>query len=122
MRMAGGDEAEFTRGRAVQQPRGQHALIDDRELLHCDAFGIEWLRAQAAYAQRIVDNANGIAEQLLAEPVLQKTGLARDRGAVRGSDQMTNQRIRDPRVVHHRYLAGRDLARTEPRHRALPRL
>src|ERR1700676_4244008 len=43
--VAGRDQPEFARGGAVQQPRRQHALIDDRELLGLDALGGEKLRA-----------------------------------------------------------------------------
>ena len=58
MGMARGHHPEFTRGGAIQQPRRQHTVIDDRELFNPHAFGIERLRAQAAHPQRIVDDAD----------------------------------------------------------------
>ena len=122
MGVAGRDQPEFARGRAIQQPRGQHALVDQRELLHLDAFGVEGLRAQAAHPQGIVDDADVLREQLLAEPVFQEAGLARDRGAVDGADEMADQRSRNAGIEHHRHLAGLDLARIGARHRALARL
>ena len=88
LRVPGGDKAEFARGRAVEQPRTQHAVLDQRELLPGDAFGVERMRAQPAHAQRIVDDADAVGEQLLAHPVLQEAGLARDRGAVDGAGEM----------------------------------
>src|SRR3954470_14303949 len=47
VRVAGGGKAKLARGRAVEQPRSQHALIDDGELFYLDALGIEGLRTQA---------------------------------------------------------------------------
>src|SRR5258708_4833844 len=69
MGVAGGDQPEFARGGAVQQPRRQHALIDNGELPDLDALGVEGLRAQAANAQGIVDDAYVLRKQLLAETV-----------------------------------------------------
>ena len=86
--VAGGDEAELARGRAVEQPGAQHAVLDQRQLLAGDALAVERARAQAALAQRIVDDADAGGEQLLAELVLQEAGLARDRGAVDGAGEM----------------------------------
>ena len=82
-------------------------------LLAGDALGVERLRAQAALAQRIVDDADAVRKQLLAELVLQEAGLARDRGAVDGADEMADQRAGDARIEHDRHLAGLDLARIE---------
>src|SRR5437660_148636 len=118
MGMSCGDQPEFARGGAIEQPRGQYPLVDQRDLLHAYALGVEGLRAQAAHPQGIVDDADVLREQLLAHPVFQKAGLARDRGAVDGADEMTDQRCRYPGVVHDRHLAGLDLARISPRHGA----
>ena len=119
MGVTGGRQPEFARGRGIKQPRGQDALIDDGELLDRDALGVERLRAQAAPAQRIVDDPDVLCKQLLAHAVLEKTGLARDRGAIDRADQMADQRIGDPRIEDHRHLAGFDLARIGARHGAL---
>src|SRR3954465_7984394 len=121
MGVAGGGETELTRGGAIERPRRQHAFVDQRDLLHGDAFGTERLRAQAAFAQGIVDDADVLGEQLLAELVLQEAGLARDRSAIDGADDMTDQRARDARIEHHRHLAGLDLARIGAGHGALAR-
>ena len=77
------------------------------------------MRAQAALAQGIVDDADAVAEQLLAHLVAQEAGLARDRCAVGGARQMRHQRPGDARIEHHRHLARRHLARIEPLDRAL---
>ena len=122
MGMPGRDQPEFARGRAIQQPRGQHPLVDERDLLHFDALGVEGLRPQAAHPQGIVDDADVLRKQLLAHPVFQKARLARDRGAVDGADEMADQRCRHPGIVHDRHLAGFDLARIGARHGALARL
>src|SRR5260370_10846970 len=47
--VAGRDQSQFPRGRTIQQPRCQHALIDDGEFFDLYAFGVERLRAQAAH-------------------------------------------------------------------------
>src|SRR5436190_1363798 len=78
MGMAGRDQPEFARGRAIQQPRRQHPLIDDRQLFDSDTFGVERLRAQPSHSQGIVDDANIVGKQLLSETVFEKTGLARN--------------------------------------------
>src|SRR5579872_2995848 len=98
MSMTGGRELEFARGRAIQKPGRQNALIDDRKLLDPDTFGVERLRTQAAPAQGIIDDANMAGEELLAEPVFQKARLARDRGAVDRAHQMADQRAGNARV------------------------
>src|ERR1700722_7504281 len=121
MGVAGRGQSEFARGRAIQQPRCQHALIDDGELLDLYAFGVERLRAQSAHPQRIVDDADILGKQLLAETVLQETGLACDRRAIDRADEMTDHRTRYARVEHDGHLAGLDLARIGTRHRALAR-
>src|SRR6201999_879043 len=96
-------------------------LINDGELLDFDALGVEGLRAQTAYPQRIVDDADVPGEQLLAETILQERSLARDRGAVHRADQMADDRPGNPRIEYHRHLAGLDLARIGARHGALAR-
>src|SRR5437762_1762184 len=58
MGMSARDQAEFARGGAIEQPGGQHPLVDQCDLLHLDALGVEGLRPQATHAQRIVDDAD----------------------------------------------------------------
>src|SRR5579872_924144 len=108
MGVAGGLEPELARGRGIEQPRGQHTLIDDRELLHHDALGVERLRAQATLAQGIVDDADIVGKQLLTEAILQEARLARDRGAVDGVDEMADQRTGNAGVEQHGYFASFD--------------
>src|SRR6202022_2268237 len=101
------------------QTQRRAARGDEGEFLDLDALGIERLRAQSAPSQRIVDDADVLAEQLLAETVLEETRLARNRGAVDRADQMADQRSGNPGIEHDRHLAGLDLARIGARHRAL---
>src|SRR6185503_9149196 len=75
-RMPGGDEPELARGRAVEQPRHQHAVLDQRQPLPGDALAVDRPRALAALAQRIVDDADAFSEQLLAALVLEEARLA----------------------------------------------
>src|SRR6478752_2001903 len=117
--MAGGGEREFARGRAVEQPGFEYAVLDQREPPRGDAFAVERTRAQPALAQRIVDDGDAVCEDLLSHFVAQEAGLARNRGAVRGAGEMRNNGARDARVEYHRHLAGRDLARVEACDRAL---
>src|SRR5580698_4891408 len=91
MRVARGRKFEFARGGAVQKPGGQNALINERELLDANALGIEWLRAQAPATQWIIDDADIAGEELLAQAIFQKAGLARDRRAVDRANQVADQ-------------------------------
>ena len=59
------------------------------------------------------------ANSCVAELVLEKAGLARDRAAVDRAREMTDERTGHARIEHHRHFLGRDLARIEPRDRAL---
>src|ERR1700733_1900531 len=111
MRVASGRELEFARGRAIQKPGGQNALIDERELLDANALGVERLRAQSPSAQRIIDDADIASEELLAQAIFQKAGLARDRRAIDRADQVADQRAGNAWVEYDRPLAGFDLAR-----------
>ena len=100
--------------RAIEQPGAQYAVIDQRQPLADDAFAVEWVRAQAALAQRIVDDADAVGEKFLSHLVAQETRLARDRGAIGGAGQMPDDRAGDARIEHHRHLARRYLARIDP--------
>src|SRR5665811_2341402 len=77
------------------------------------------MRAQAALAQWIVDDADAVGEQLLAHLVAQKAGFARDRSAIGGAGEVRNQRAGHSAVEHHRHFAGGYLAWVEPLERAL---
>src|ERR1035437_8383373 len=77
------------------------------------------MRAQAALAQWIVDDADAVGEQLLAHLVAQKAGLARDRSAIGGAGEVRNQRAGHSAVEHHRHFAGGYLSWVEPLERAL---
>src|ERR1019366_10344916 len=91
LRMTGGGEAELARGRAIEQPGLQHAVLHQRERVAGDALTVERPRALAAPPQRIVDDTDAGREQALAELVPQEAGLARDRGAVDGAGQMSDE-------------------------------
>src|ERR1700736_4219647 len=97
---ARGDGAELTGGRRIQEPCGQDALVDDGCFLHSYALDVEGLRTQAAHAQGIVDDADILGKQLLAETVFQETGLSRDRRTIHRADQMADDRSRHPRIEH----------------------
>ncbi len=64
---------------AIQLLSMPSATSSDRRDAH--AFAVERARAQAARAQRIVDDGHAGREDLRAEPVLEEARLARDRGA-----------------------------------------
>ena len=116
--MTGGGEAELARGRAIEQPGLQHAVLHQRERAAGDALAVERPRALAAPPQRIVDDTDAGREQALAELVAQEAGLARHRGAVDGAGEMSDEAAGDPPIEHHRHPLGRDLARIEARDRA----
>ena len=112
--MPGGLEAKLARRRAIEDPGFQDAVLDQCTALAGDAFGIERMRTKAALAQRIIDNVDTRAEDLLPELVLQKAGTARDRCPVDRGCEMSDERTSDSRLEHHRYFSGRDLSRVEP--------
>src|SRR4051794_36711689 len=109
--MTGAGKAKLARGGAVQDPGLQHTIFDERHALAGNALAVERPRAQAALAQRIVDDVDAGGENPLAHLVLEEARLTRDRAAVDGADQMADDRARDAPVEHHRHLPGRDLAR-----------
>src|SRR6059036_215021 len=119
--MPGGHEVELACGCAVKDPGLEHAVVHDRHRTALDALAVERARALPALAQGIVDDANAGLEQPLPELVAQEARLARDRAAVDGAGEMSNEAARDPPIEHDRHALGRDLARIEPRHRAFPR-
>src|SRR5262245_66611744 len=86
--ISGRDESEFASGRAVEQPRAQHAVLDQGEPLAGDAFAVEGMRAETTPAQRIVDNMDAIREQLGDHLVTEETGLHHNRGSIRSDCQM----------------------------------
>src|SRR5205085_5480616 len=57
-RMAGGCKRQFARGRAVEKPRFEHAVIDYDEGFAQYAFAVERAGAKPTLAQRIVDDAD----------------------------------------------------------------
>src|SRR4029453_15760461 len=119
--MPGGREIELACCRAVEDPRLEGARVHDRHDAALDPFAVERARALPALAQGIVDDANAGLEQLLPELVAQEARLARDRVAIDGAGEMSNEAARNPSIEHDRYALGRRLARIEPRHRALAR-
>src|SRR3974390_374702 len=112
--MTGGGEPELARRGTVEQPGAQHAVIDQGEPPMRDAFAVEWMRAKAPLAQRIVNDADAVVEQLGAPLIAQEASFARDRGTIGGAGQMRHQRARDARVEDDRHLTRGNLARIEP--------
>ena len=119
--MPGRREIELARRGAVEEPGLEHAIVHDGLHARLDALAVKRTRALTALAQRIVDDADAGLEQPLPELVAQKAGLARDRSAVDGAGEMSDQAARDPAVEHDRNPLGRNLARIEPGHCPLAR-
>src|SRR5258708_26088445 len=117
--MASGREPELARGCGVEEPRGQHAVLHDRESLGRNTLGIEGSRAQAAQAPRIVDHMDARLEQPFPQLVLEEARLARDSGRVDRAGEMTDERACDPPVEHDRNALGLDLARLASFYRTL---
>src|SRR3954454_6891143 len=112
---------ELTRRGTIEQPGLEYAILHDGLRARLDAFAVEWTRALAALAQRIVDDTDAGFEQPLPELVTKKTGLARNRSAVDGAGEMPDQAARDPPVEHDWNTLGRNFARIELGHRPLAR-
>src|SRR6201993_703082 len=112
--VAGAGKTEIARGRGVQDPRREHAVLDDGKTPRRNALGVERARAQSAPTQRIVDNVDARPEQPLPEPVLEEARLARHRSAIDGACEMADERASDPAVEHDRYSFALHLARIEP--------
>src|SRR3974390_3063482 len=102
--MTGGGEPELARRGTVEQPGAQHAVIDQGEPPMRDAFAVEWMRAKAPLAQRIVNDAEPVVEQLGAHLSAQEAGFAGDPSNIRGAGQRAHQRARDARVEDDRHL------------------
>src|SRR5262249_56411876 len=105
-----------------EQPRTQKTVIDQGKLFAGDAFAIERVRAKAAPAKGIIDDANAIGKELRAHLVAKKAGLARNRGAVHGTRQMRDQRASRTWIQDDGHFARRNLAWVEARDRALASL
>src|SRR6478672_3171195 len=114
LRRVGAGKTELARGRGVQDPRREHAVLDNGETPRRNALGVERARAQSAPTQRIVDDVNARPEQPLPEPVLEEARLARHRSAIDGAGEMADERAGDPAVEHDRHAFGLHLARVEP--------
>src|SRR5262249_42711072 len=80
------------------------------------------MRGEAARTGRIVVDRDRLGEDLLAELVLEETGLAGDRRAADGAGEAADQAGRDARIVNDGAAAGRNLLRIEPAHRTASRL
>src|SRR5271165_3932537 len=117
--MAGGGKTKLAGGRAIEEPGLQDTVLHHGELAAADALAVERPRAQAAPAQRIIDNADARREQALAELVPEKAGLARNRAAVDGASQMPDDAAGNARIEHDRNPLGRNLARVGALDRAL---
>src|SRR5580658_7504492 len=117
--MPGGFETELARRSEIEQPGREHTILDDGAAPVGDALGVERPRIQPAPAMRILDDDEAAGKDLLAELVLEKARTARDGGAGDRPHEMPQQTRGDPRIVHHRHLARRYLARAQTVHRAL---
>ena len=67
MSMPGGLETKLARGRAIEDPGFQDAVLDQCTALAGDAFGIERMRTKAALAQ-LVGGFCGSTGQLPTQP------------------------------------------------------
>ena len=111
--MACGFEVELARGREVEQPCREHAVVDHGRPRGRQSLGIERPAAQSALAQRIVEDADAGRENAFAHLVFQKRRAARDGPAVDGAGEMADQAARDTAVIDHRHAGALRLARVE---------
>src|SRR5579883_3605829 len=111
--MTGGGEAKLARGGAIQEPAFQHAVLHDIEAARGHAFAVERPRAQAAAAQRIIDDADTGREQALAELILEEACLACDGATIDRAGEMADDAAGDARIKHYRHPFGRGLARID---------
>ena len=117
--MAGRLQTELARRAQIEQPGGQHALVDNRAAVVGNPLGVEWLRALATRPVWVFGDRDRLGKDPLPELVAQKAGAAGDRWAGDRTQQMRDEAARDPRVEHHRAAAGRHLAGAEPADRPL---
>src|SRR5438270_9887770 len=108
--MAGGGKRKLARGRTVEKPGFEHAVVDDGERVAQNTFAVERARAQSAPPKRIVDDADTRAEQAFTHAVFQEARLACDRGAVDRGGEVPHQRARDAGLEHDGYTSRLDLA------------
>ncbi len=117
--IAGGTQAELARRVAAEHVTLQHAALDQRRFARGHAFGIEGGRAQAARQERALVDREPVREQRLARTVDEEAGLAIQRAAGHGPDEVADQGARDFGGEQHRIRARRHLPRGQARHRAL---
>ena len=103
LRVPSGCRSELARGRRIEQPGCEDAVLHHGQALGGDALGIEGARAQAAQAARVVEHVDARPEQPLAEPVLEEARLARDRRAVDRAGEMADEGPGHAPVEHDRH-------------------
>src|SRR5204863_9955359 len=94
----------------IEKPAGQRPIVDDRKPVARNPFGIERTRSKAAPAQRIIEDGNALAEQLLAELVLEKARALGNRRSKRAGDEIADQARGDPRIIDDGKTLRFDLA------------
>ena len=120
--VAGGLQPQLPGRGEIENPRRQHAVVDDVAGFRLHAFAVEGLGAQPAFPERIVDDDDALGKDLLAHLAGQERGPARHRLAVDGAAEVTDQRGGDTRIVNDRQFGAFGLARVEPADGVLARL
>src|SRR6476646_4453464 len=118
--MTGRRNAELAGGGALGDPLVEQPATDQLPTRHSHALTVERTRTQPAQAQRIVDNRNAVAEDRLAELVLEEAGLAGDGRTGDRPGEMAEQGRGDAAVEQHRIFARFRTPGVEPRDRAFP--
>ncbi len=112
--MAGRLQIELACGSQVEQPRRQHAVIDQIAPFVGDALCIEGFGALAARAVRIVHHGDAVGEDLGVQAVFQEAGAAGDGRTGDGAGHMPDQPAGDARVIDHWNLGGGHAPRAQP--------
>ena len=125
MRAAGvarGAHAELARRVARQEPAAEHAAVDHAARRGGDALVVEGGAAELARPVRILVEVDVRREHRRAQGVDQEARLAVERAAAGGLHEVPDQAGGERRLEEHRNLARAELARPQPRQRALGRV
>src|ERR1051325_5949104 len=106
-------QAELARRAQIQEPRRQHAVVDERPPPVGDTLSVERLRAVTALTVRVFGDRDRFRENPPVQLVSQEARAARDRRARNRPQQMRDEAARDAWIEHDWTAAGGALGGVE---------
>ena len=118
--VAGGLHAELARRVTAEQVALQDAVLHDVARLRRDAVVVEGTAAQLAGQEGLLADLQPRGKHLATQVIDQEGAAAIQAAAGDRAGEVAEQRGGDPRFEDDRHRGGRDLARAQPAHGALP--